>query len=295
MRLPRERRERKARSSTVLGEKEGSTNLLEKLDFVQPGDVKILESIAQNALAEKRDIQAALALAGLLFPDAQLSDSFIQAREQYIQAMVSLFNSYISNPNVFHNEESFRYLRNAAEQLFPFRSRLLPEAIRIPDQAIWDGILQEVKTKSQNEYADPTDWLKYLLFIDPDRFRKLPKEDLFAVCSDRIAKERAEYPVSKDRRQMRTLGALTSTRMMFPDRINPTHLSDEEREVTRVRLASERKYAKAEEGSGFAYYLYLLSLMEAPELRADERGLYLGSGPDLGQKRVELPERLHVS
>lgn len=295
MKVGPRRIERRTLAKAALSEQTGEKrSVAESLDFIKSGDLQLLEVIGVDPFGEERDVRAALAIPGLVFSEKPVKPGFKQQREEYIEDKRNAFDSWTAlSGTSYEDRDSLTKLLKAAEEVFLFRA-LLDSDLPQPSQEAWEVIQRKVREFASKPHADLTNWLVKLLYIDPVRFKDLPHEELHQLCLQNIAKERAEYPASKDKRQIRLLHALATTRLMFPDLIDPSSLSAEERVVARDYLENQRVYAQTEGGSGFAFYFYLLSLVEIPVLRVDEKGIHLESSKGFQGKVPDLPVRLEI-
>lgn len=296
MKIGPRRVERRILVKDVLSEqKEAERTVAESLEFLKPGDLQLIEQIALDAFATtERDTRAAFALPGLIFTETPLSEEFKQERDTRVDEKKATFESWIAaSGEVFDHREHLTALLKAAEELFSLRG-LLDTPVDKPSQEVWRVIQTKVREFAVQPHANPPDWLVKLVYIDPVRFQELPSEEMRQLCLQNIAKERKEYPESKDKRQIRLLHALAATRLMFPDLVDADSLTTEERGVTREYLEKERAYAKNEGGTGFAFYVYLLSIVEASSLTVDEKGVHLSGSKVFQGKGPELPVRPEI-
>jgi hypothetical protein len=269
--------------------------MAEILEFIQPGDLGLLENIALDSLNENaRDKRTAVALPSLLFLDSPTSPAFQHERGDMMREAKDVFESQVrSDANIFEFRQSLTDLMQAAENFFLLRS-VVNSNISRPTDETWEVIQRKIREFAGLPLASPSSWLVKLMYIDPVRFKTLPAEELRHLCLENIAEERREHPIDKDKRQMRLLHALANTRLMFPDLVDAFSLSSDERAVTRTYLASERAYCRDEGGSSFAFYLYLLSVVEAPGIKVDEQGVHLYGEKTLGRQSPDLPSRQHI-
>lgn len=283
--------ERRVKAARVLKEPSQEKTLLESLDFIKTGDLGLLETIALNWASEERDKRTAFALPGLLFSDRPTGAAFREERSEFMTRKKDDFELMVtSRSDVFEERQSLSDVLKAAEGIFLLRS-LVPGEVAKPSEEAWKVIDRQVEAASRKENSSPANWLAKLMYVDPVRFKALPPQGMRLRCLHDIAQERVEYPASKDKRQIRLLNALANTRLMFPDMVDSASLSTEERAVTRAYLESQRACARDEAGSGFAFYLYLLSIVGAPGLKVDEKGVHLLAQQTLGNKPVDLPLR----
>lgn len=294
MKLRHQRTERRLSARAVLQEPQAEQKtVVESLDFIQPGDARLLEQIGLEPFSEERDIRTALALPGLIFPNASMSRAFLDKRGECIQEKRRAFEAIVFNPTgvAYEDRDRLSGVLKDAEAIFLLRS-LLPDELVTPNDQTWAVIQRQVLQHASVEHSSPSDWLAKLMYVDPIRFQQLPAEELRRLCLENIAHERQEYPVRKDKRQIRLLHALASTRLLFPDMVDASSLSTAERAVTRAHLEHQRAYARDEGGSAFAFYLYLLTIVEAPGLKVDQKGVHLFGEKSLpGGKPPDLPLR----
>lgn len=296
MRIREKRVERRLPAKAVLSEQEREQlSVAESLEFLKPGDLQLIEGIALDAYGiTERDNRAAFALPGLIFTQSPLSLEFSQERDARVDEKKAAFESWVTaSAEILGHREQLTALLKAAEDMFVLRA-LLDKPLGRLSQEAWEVAQTEVRQFSVQPHAGSTDWLVKLVYIDPIRFRELPSEEMRRLCLRDIAKERQEYPASKDKRQIRLLHALATTRLMFPDMVDAESLTTEEREVTRAYLAKERAYAKNEGGTSFAFYVYLLSIVEAPSVKVDEKGVHLSGSRAFQGKVPELPLRPEI-
>lgn len=294
MKLQPRRFERRPPAKALITEPTRETcSVAESLEFLKPGDLQLIEQIALDPFAtNERDTRAAFALPGLIFTESPVGQAFEEERDVRIGEKRALFEAWVASASeVF--EGTLHTLYEAAEDIFPLRGLLERDLTRLSEEA-WKMLQKKVHESAVRPQAGPSPWLVKLLYLDPVRFQELLSDKMRQLCLQHIAEEREKYPVSKDKRQIRLLHALATTRLMFPDMVDAESLTTEEREVTREYLEKERACAKNEGGTSFAFYVYLLSIVEAPSLKVDEKGIHLGGKKLLAGKIPELPVRSEV-
>lgn len=292
MRLAAEKRRPYLRPQDVLVGGERQKSLAEYLEFVQPGDIQLLEQcVKTSGMLYRYGPFNALAALHMVFEDTGLSRTVRETSTKYIEMHRWEFEQIIQAgvQGVHGDGDATKTLLGLAPKLLPLRD-ILKEPLNQPTDELWGqvAIIAEREAVKQG----PIFPYAALLAVDPERFSAVDGEALQVACLQAIDQQRMKRSIKKDPTQMDLLKMLALTRLMFPDLIGPASLRDEEREAIYAGLAKSRDAVRQFTNFDvFPAAFYHLALVQAPHMTVDATGIHLSIQENSGQHLHPLPGR----